>query len=439
MAVKRQKHEEEIDADAHVTDAPTLGSGIETHEEEGTSGTVAGEGKGHTQTPIEVRKPINAQPESSATPPVKIIARGDGEGMTTTISEVGKSRDESLTEMREQASAPSEQPARAPAKATENEQREGDANNGEPYEQASTAQEQPSTTTKPSTALPVKDVRYKSLFQTKPVAGKGDEMEDLADTAPTEASVHRPTRALYIRNFMRPLQPSTLRKHLVKVATPSTSEPDEGVVEIFHLDQVRTHAFVLFKTMEAATRTRNALHGRVFPAERDRKQLWADFIPEDKVQQWIDAELNDDGGGRTNGRRWEVQYNTSSDGAVDVVLSELLADGRTAPARRESQPAVKGIPGAPTGPRVQVRSNSGAFDAAPPLGRTSLEGEGASSKPSSTGAGSAPVTARGPNTDVAFQKMGSLVSVYSTSAQLGHRIMRELPFKFAEEFWRCLV
>jgi hypothetical protein len=373
MAVKRQKQEEAVDTDANIMDVPPPGGESETNEA----------------------------------------------GVTTTVGEEEKSREESLAETQESMPAATEQPT-APSVTDVDAEAKGEAattiaSEANPQEQTSAVQEQLDAPLKQSAAPPVKDVRYKSLFQTKPAETKADEMADTAGTAIPEASVHPPTRALYIRNFMRPLQPPTLRRHLAKVATPSGSEPDESIVELFHLDQVRTHAFVLFKTLEAADRTRNALHGRVFPAERDRKQLWADFIPENNVQQWIDIELNDDGGGRTNGRRWEVEYMTNDEGTVEVSLSEIFTEGRIAPARRDSQPAVKGILGAPTGPRMQARSNSGAFDAAAPLRRTSLGGVDTTSKPSSSESNSLPVAARGPNTDVAFQKMGSLVSSSSSS------------------------
>ncbi|KAK3066443.1 hypothetical protein LTR53_017209, partial [Teratosphaeriaceae sp. CCFEE 6253] len=50
---------------------------------------------------------------------------------------------------------------------------------------------------------------------------------------PTTLSQHAPTRALYIRNLIRPLQPAQLRSHLLSL----TPEPlNETTLSTFHLD-----------------------------------------------------------------------------------------------------------------------------------------------------------------------------------------------------------
>ena len=99
-------------------------------------------------------------------------------------------------------------------------------------------------------------------------------------------SRHPPTRALYIRGLVRPLQPQQLREHLVDVAS---SPPYDMVIKTFHLDTLRTHAFVVFDTLAAASTARSALHGRIWPDEPARKELWVDFVPEARVEDWIEG------------------------------------------------------------------------------------------------------------------------------------------------------
>ncbi|KAK3058663.1 hypothetical protein LTR09_000228 [Extremus antarcticus] len=175
------------------------------------------------------------------------------------------------------------------------------------------------------------------------------------DSAPP--SIHPRTRSLYIRDFIRPLSPQQLREHLTTLAARAGEEEDETVVTKFHLDNIRTHAFASFASTSAASRVRSALHGRVWPEESQRKPLWVDYIPDDKVQEWIDREM-ESGNNKRDVRRWEVEYTSINDGTVTVSLQEITAP--TGPRRRSSfsNPAPTQVPGlgmmnAPTGPRSQ--------------------------------------------------------------------------------------
>ncbi|KAL2355861.1 hypothetical protein BJ546DRAFT_972049 [Cryomyces antarcticus] len=210
-----------------------------------------------------------------------------------------------------------------------------------------TAEEKPDTTQalppalsgdKPTTHSPhaSKENRYKELFNQptepnrhRPRAASTTLNERQEDDRTTTPALHPATAALYIRDFMRPLQPDVLRAHLTDLATPPNASPDPDIIRDFHLDSIRTHCFALFAATSAAARVRSAIHGRVWPDERTRKPLWADFVPEEKVRAWIETELAS-GTRPSQARRWEVVYVEREDG-VEPVFRETLGGAGAAP------------------------------------------------------------------------------------------------------------
>ncbi|KAL1839778.1 hypothetical protein VTJ49DRAFT_1152 [Mycothermus thermophilus] len=172
---------------------------------------------------------------------------------------------------------------------------------------------------------------------------------------------HPATPALYIKNLMRPLRENQLRDYLVDLAALPGAAPDPGCIVDFYLDQIRTHAFVRFTSTSAAARVRSALHGTVWPNERNRKELWVDFIPEDKVAEWIERELAE--GGRGSSARWEVCYEPDDNGEIVARLVNVEAE----PIRRNStrQPVMPPPP-APAGPAARSGPSTGVEGA--PLG-----------------------------------------------------------------------
>jgi chemotaxis protein histidine kinase CheA len=218
------------------------------------------------------------------------------------------------------------------------------------------------------------DPRFKGLFSPteerhRPaspglVAGMGED-----DDRQVEPALHPASSAIYIRNFMRPLQPGTLKSHLVSLATPSGATPNPDIILDFFLDSIKTHGFVQFANVSAASRVRSALHGAVWPNERDRKPLWVDFIPEDKLREWIGIEQESEPRGR-GGPRWEVVYEQTEDG-VKAVLQESRTV-TTAPAPSRGRDAGHTAPTAPRGPRRSVdmgpRRGSQASGASRPRG-----------------------------------------------------------------------
>jgi hypothetical protein len=223
-----------------------------------------------------------------------------------------------------------------------------------------------------------RDSRYKDLFsptQSTPAMGVQSLEKTMSrDPAHDEAeperiispAIHPATSALYIRNFMRPLNPGQLKSYLAGLATPPGRDVDADVVVDFYLDQIRTHAFVSFQTVSAASRVRSALHDRIWPDERNRKPLWVDFVPSDKAKEWIDVEESNIAG-RGLGRKWEVSYDVDEDRHVTASLREVSNVPRPQSARKPSAqfpsqaspvPATasvvpRGIQGAPSGPRAE--------------------------------------------------------------------------------------
>ena len=227
-----------------------------------------------------------------------------------------------------------------------------------------------------------RDSRFKDLFDSPrsgpAMSGRMEEPEsrdsafnELEPERNISPAIHPATAALYIRDFMRPLNPAQLKAYLADLATPPNRDVDADIVTDFYLDPIRTHALVSFTNVSAASRVRSALHGGIWPDERTRKPLWVDFVPSDVVREWIEVEESSNGAGRGSGKKWEVCYDVDDDRRVTASLQE--ASSAPIPQRKPSaqmkpqampfQPptplAGRGIEGAPSGPRAeQVREPS---------------------------------------------------------------------------------
>ncbi|KAK2589670.1 hypothetical protein QQS21_012656 [Conoideocrella luteorostrata] len=208
----------------------------------------------------------------------------------------------------------------------------------------------------PARKRPRPDDSFLAKGLTRPDASPPGKNQGIDYDRHVEPSIHPATSALCINNLMRPLRPAELRAHIVNLATPpdSTSLSDE-IVTKFHLDFIRTHAFVGLNSISAASRVRQLLHGRVWPNESTRKALNIDFIPPEKIDSWIDME--DAGGGRRPGSRWEVVYTPSPDGSTveaNLVSTSLASSSnRPPPAAASKFPSMDAdsVNSAPLGPR----------------------------------------------------------------------------------------
>ena len=213
-------------------------------------------------------------------------------------------------------------------------------------EETKDAQEQKSAEDqKKEPSVLTKDARFRGLFApTEPAHSPA--LDVIMEDADVEPARHPATASLYIDGLMRPLQPAALRKHLISVASAPGSSPNPDVVREFFLDSIKTHCFVQFSDITAASRVRSTLHGKVWPDERNRKNLWVDFIPDQQVQEWIRTEeASRDRAGPPV--RWEVQYETTDNGTT-ATLAEAGLNARAAPSRPR-EPGFNRTP--PLGPR----------------------------------------------------------------------------------------
>lgn len=181
----------------------------------------------------------------------------------------------------------------------------------------------------------------------------------------TEPAMHHATAALYIRGLSRPVQAALLQQRLTTLASPpsAAAASDSNVIKNLHLDQVKTHALVLFSSLSAASRVRSSLHGRNwYPEDKWRLPVWVDFIPEEKVAEWSASEEKNNEG-RTGGRRWEVAYIENQNGVIEAIHREENSNTSLAPRQPSGQGnALKDStgppPNAPLGPRsshIQTR------------------------------------------------------------------------------------
>lgn len=207
--------------------------------------------------------------------------------------------------------------------------------------------------TKPSPS----DARFKSLF-TAPAslepASQEPSYPDAEDKIISPA-LHPATSALYIRELMRPLKIESLRDHLIALATPPGTVVNPDILTDFFLDSVRTHCLVGFASISAASRVRSGLHDRVWPNERDRRQLWVDFVPEEKLRKWIDVEQAAGNGRGQPSKRWEVVYEDEQNG-IQACLQEAGPNSGGLRAAQSSRvdAGQGGQVAPPSGPRISA-------------------------------------------------------------------------------------
>lgn len=139
-----------------------------------------------------------------------------------------------------------------------------------------------------------------------------------------EPAVHAATRSLYMQNFKRPLNIQVLRSHIMTIAQGSSSVvPGQDPIKFYNVNNIRSHAFVTFSSIAAASRVRAAMHKTRFPDEPQREPLWVDFVPDDKVEKWVDQETSGSRGmGRNSSSKLEVVYQDTGEG-VEAVFREV--------------------------------------------------------------------------------------------------------------------
>ncbi|UNI21939.1 hypothetical protein JDV02_007882 [Purpureocillium takamizusanense] len=219
----------------------------------------------------------------------------------------------------------------------------------------------------PDASFPEKTHAQPSLDNENVAASDGgvnDEASSEASQPNVAPSMHANTRAIYINNLMRPMRETDLHDHLLNLEQPAGGQRNDDAISSLYVDSIRTHAFVVFESASSAGRVRRRLHGRVWPLESNRKALFVDFVPEGKVDGWIQTE-QDGNNRRQVGQRWEVVYERVGDAltaeaflrSTSVTGSSSATHGvRAQPpqaqqAQQAPQQAPQGVVGAPTGPR----------------------------------------------------------------------------------------
>lgn len=173
-----------------------------------------------------------------------------------------------------------------------------------------------------------------------------------------EPALHSATRSLYMRNFKRPLNIQSLRSHISTVAQGSSSvQPGEDPIKFWHMNNIRSHAFVTFSSISAASRVRTMMHETRFPDEPQREPLWIDFVPDDKIEGWIEQETGSGSRalGRNSGSRFEVVYSDMGDG-LEAVFREF--DPSSSQPQRSSM-------GGPAGNRASLPQRQASYNADP--------------------------------------------------------------------------
>lgn len=241
------------------------------------------------------------------------------------------------------------------------------------------------------------DTRFKNLF---PGSSKREASPTGQLTIPDQddrvvsPAVHPATAALYIRNFMRPLHSGHLQDHLNALARPFGSTGTEEMIKEFHIDNIRTHCLVRFVNTSAASRVRANLHNRVWPDERTRRPLWVDFVPEEKLKNWIDIQRGAASTGRGQpATRWEIVFEEERDG-MKAYLQEVgtgppgLTGSKLPQLQNLQRPdataaaaaaAGQGVYGAPSGPRsreADLRIAAPQAPQAPPSTKPADRGRG---------------------------------------------------------------
>ncbi len=224
-----------------------------------------------------------------------------------------------------------------------------------PDSEKSGATPKPAKSAESPTKISPSDTRFKSLFN-PPSRNDSSVLQpsygEIEDRVASPA-LHPATPALYIRELMRPLKPETVKDYLTTLGTPPDSPVESSIITEFFLDSIRTHCLVGFTNIAAASRVRSGLHDRIWPNERDRRPLFVDFVPEEKLRKWIDVEQNAPSVRGQPSKRWEVVYE-DEDGEIKAYLQEV---GSGSGGLRVGKPAQveagQGIQGAPSGPRVR--------------------------------------------------------------------------------------
>lgn len=141
---------------------------------------------------------------------------------------------------------------------------------------------------------------------------------DALKTEKITEPIHKLTNAVYIRDFTRPLQTFQFKSYLLDIIK-GVDDINDGIFKQFWMNNLKTHAFIVFTNVDHAKRVRDALHKSIWPYEKGRQPLWADYVPEDKVDEWINIEEQS-----PRDTKWEVIYSVNGVADLSQVKKKVL-------------------------------------------------------------------------------------------------------------------
>ncbi|EMR09717.1 hypothetical protein PNEG_01903 [Pneumocystis murina B123] len=142
--------------------------------------------------------------------------------------------------------------------------------------------------------------------------------DTLNKTEKISEPIHKLTSAVYIRDFTRPLQASQFKSYLLDIIK-GVDDINDNIFKQFWMNNLKTHAFIVFTDVDHAKRVRDVLHKSIWPYEKGRQPLWADYVPEDKVNEWINIEEQS-----PRDTKWEVIYGVNGVANLSEVKKKVL-------------------------------------------------------------------------------------------------------------------
>ncbi|KTW28132.1 hypothetical protein T552_01991 [Pneumocystis carinii B80] len=130
--------------------------------------------------------------------------------------------------------------------------------------------------------------------------------------------IHKLTSAVYIRDLTRPLQASQFKSYLLDIIK-DMDEIKDNIFKQFWMNNLKTHAFIVFTNVDHAKIVRDVLHKSIWPYEKGRQPLWVDYVPEDKVDEWINIEEQS-----PRDTKWEVIYDMNGVASLSEVKKKVI-------------------------------------------------------------------------------------------------------------------
>lgn len=164
------------------------------------------------------------------------------------------------------------------------------------------------------------DDAEKKVAETEKENGEEEHSVYFNDKMPSQYPI---ARVVYIKNLSRPLAVGEFKKFLKMCG--GGVDPDR-----VWFDSIRTHCFAEFSNQKTAQRVRETLNNTRFPAqELQRPLMTTDYIPADKLDEWIKREEEQ---GPRSLTRWVVHYEKLDTGSISA---DLVMENNNQPLQKE--------------------------------------------------------------------------------------------------------